>query len=149
MFDFISVHWDKLSSPPEFAALVVILVAIGGAVYYLFIRKKDGLDEAQEKKIAENYKLAYDSQEARIKSLEIETKSCNDQHHQSLQLIGQLQGQIDTLKTIPLDRIYKGISSVERHINANTKALEALPSAMQEVADKSMESMTELIDKSK
>lgn len=103
--DFLTVQWHKLDSLPEFFMLVVGIAAIALAIYYIFTRDKNKI-------VSENNKATIESYKERLEIVEAETRTCHEQHGESLKLIHGLQGKIEILKDIPLNNIDKSLNNI-------------------------------------
>lgn len=93
--DFLTVQWSKLDSLPEFIMLIGGIAAIGLAIYYIFTRDKN-------KVVSENNKATIESYKERLEIVELETKTCHEQHAESLKLIHGLQGELKAYKDLAL-----------------------------------------------
>lgn len=82
------------------AALAVLI----GNIYYV-VRSKNGKIQKEQ-----------------LDQLTVDFNNCEGQHKENLKLIHQLQGQIDTLKEIPLKEIKV---SLEKIADTNSQILEA------------------------
>lgn len=127
MFDFIHLDWDKLNSLPEFIALLVIVGGVAGAVYFIINQKKNQATADIDEKTIASYKNALES--TRV-DLQTQLDHCTAQHEESQTQLNQLnrtiaglQGEIKTLREIPLSDIAKGIQSI---METNSKILESL-----------------------
>lgn len=110
MFDFVIIQWEKLNSLPEFGALIVAIVGVAFAVYYIFLRKKEQSDED----IIKNYQVSIDSYKERLEAVEAETKSCHDQHKETIKQLGELKGRLDIVEDIPLEKIAESMQQIQR-----------------------------------
>lgn len=109
MFDFISVEWSKLNSLPELGTLILALVGVAFAVYYIFLRKKEQSDED----IINNYQVSIDSYKERLEAVETETRSCHEQHKETIKQLGELKGRLDVVEDIPLEKIAATMSDIQ------------------------------------
>lgn len=127
MFDFIHLDWDKLNSLPEFIGLLVIVGGLAVAVYYVINQKRSqAVSEIDEKTIA-SYKNALES--TRV-DLQTQLDHCTSQHEDAQKSIDRLnrtiaglQGEVKTLREIPLSDMAKGIENI---MKTNSQILEAL-----------------------
>lgn len=125
--DFLTLNWNKLDSLPEFATLLVIVGVVAVAVYYIINQKRtQAVSEIDEKTIA-SYKNALES--TRV-DLQTQLDHCSANHEKSEDQIRQqdkkiagLQGEVKTLREIPLSEMSKGIENI---MNTNGKILETL-----------------------
>ena len=103
--DFLTVQWSKLDSLPEFIMLIGGISAIGLAIWYVFTRDRNKIT-------GENNRATIESYKERLEAVELETKTCHEQHGKSLKLIHGLQGKIEILKDIPLNNIDKSLNNI-------------------------------------
>lgn len=100
--DFLTVQWHKLDSLPEFFMLIVGVCAVGLAVWYVFNKKKTDAVEKLDERTIKSYQENNKALEDRLKLVETETKTCHEQHAESLKLIHGLQGEIKAYKDLAL-----------------------------------------------
>lgn len=95
MFDFININWDKLNSPTELGAFILIIITIGTAVWYILSKRKADAVEKLDQRTILSYK-------ERLEVVEKETQDCHNQHAESLKMIHTLQGELNTYKELVL-----------------------------------------------
>lgn len=95
MFDFLNINWEKLNSPVELATLVVIVSAVGVAIWYTLNRKKSDAIEKLDQRTILSYK-------ERLEVVEKETKDCHEQHADSIKQISELRGELKAYKALVL-----------------------------------------------
>jgi len=95
MLDFVTINWDKLSSPAEIVVFVMAVVAVGLAIWYLFNKKKADVVEKLDERTIVSYK-------ERLEIVEKETQACHEQHNETKQMVKHLQGQLDAYSKMVL-----------------------------------------------
>lgn len=127
MFDFVTLNWDRLNSLPEFIALLVIVGGVAGAVYFIINQKRSQATTDIDEKTIASYKNALES--TRL-DLQTQLDHCTSQHEESQKsidkqnrVIAGLQGEVKTLREIPLSDMAKGIENI---MKTNSQILEAL-----------------------
>ena len=100
--DFLTVQWSKLDSLPEFFMLIAGVCAVGLAIWYVFNKKKTDAVEKLDERTIKSYQENNKALEDRLKIVEAETKTCHEQHGESLKLIHGLQGELKAYKDLAL-----------------------------------------------
>lgn len=115
-FDWLTIHLDKIDTLPEWVSLLFFLSAIGLAFWYIFNKQKNDAIQKIDGETITSYKSALESTRA---DLQAQLDHCSSQHKDSQDQINQLntviaelQGQIKTLREIPLAELAKGIDKV-------------------------------------
>jgi len=126
-FDWLTIHVEKINTVQEWTSLILLISLIAGAVWYILDKKKaDAIQKIDTETIA-SYKNALDSTR---KDLQSQLDHCSSQHIDSQnqinelnKVIAELQGQIKTLREIPLAEMAKSIDKV---VVVNGKMLDEL-----------------------
>lgn len=125
--DFLHISWDKLDSLPEFIVLIGGVSAIGLAIWYVFKRDKDKITSQNNEATIESYKNALESTrvdlQTQLDHCTAQHKDSQDQINKQNEVISGLQGEIKTLREIPLAEMAKGIESL---MKINGKILDTL-----------------------
>lgn len=114
MFDAITIKWSEIDSIPEVGVLLVGLAVAGYVVWYMFMRKRDETKENDIKDIIRNYQISIDSYKERLETVENETKTCHEQHKESIKQLGEVRGRLDVVENIPLKDIAKSMKEIQR-----------------------------------
>lgn len=126
-FDWITIHIDKINTLSEWTSLIFILSIVAGIVWYILSKKKaDAIQKIDTETIA-SYKNALDSTrtdlQAQLDHCSTQHKDSQDQINELNKVISDLQGQIKTLREIPLAEMAKSIDKV---VIVNGKMLDEL-----------------------
>lgn len=128
-FDWLTIHLEKVNTLPEWASLLVFITAIGLAVWYMFNKQKNEAIQKIDVETITSYKSALESTRVDLQSqldhCSSQHKDSQDQINQLNTIIAELQGQIKTLREIPLAEMAKGIDKV---VVTNGKILDELRS---------------------
>lgn len=112
-FDWLTIHLEKVNTLPEWASLLVFITAIGLAVWYMFNKQKNEAIQKIDVETITSYKSALESTRVDLQSqldhCSSQHKDSQDQINQLNTIIAELQGQIKTLREIPLAEMAKGI----------------------------------------
>lgn len=126
-FDWLTIHVDKINTLSEWTSLIFILSIVAGIVWYILSKKKaDAIQKIDTETIA-SYKNALDSTrtdlQAQLDHCSTQHKDSQDQINELNKVISDLQGQIKTLREIPLAEMAKSIDKV---VIVNGKMLDEL-----------------------
>lgn len=126
-FDWLTIHVDKINTLQEWTSLLLLLSLAAGVIWYILDKKKTDAIQKIDTDTINSYKSALDSTR---KDLQSQLDHCSSQHKESQdqinelnKVISDLQGQIKTLREIPLAEMAK---SIEKVVTINGKMLDEL-----------------------
>ena len=117
----------------QIASIVVaVLLAISGVVGIFYANAKNSLakttTENYEKTI-KSYKDIVESQEIKINTLTDDMKELRQMHTENVKMIGQLQGELQTWKQLPIKELAENMAFVTevQYIMAKHMGIDHLP----------------------
>jgi len=126
-FDWLTIHVDKINTLSEWTSLIFLLSIAATVVWYVLSKKKADAIQKIDSNTITSYKNALESTRT---DLQTQLDHCSSQHKESQdqinelnKVISDLQGQIKTLREIPLADMAKSIDKV---VVVNGKMLDEL-----------------------
>ncbi len=126
-FDWLTIHVDKINTLSEWTSLIFLLSIAATVVWYVLSKKKADAIQKIDSNTITSYKNALESTRT---DLQAQLDHCSSQHKESQdqinelnKVISDLQGQIKTLREIPLADMAKSIDKV---VVVNGKMLDEL-----------------------
>lgn len=117
----------------QIASIVVaVLLAISGIVGIFYANAKNTLAKATTEnyeKTIKSYKDIVESQEIKINTLSDDMKELRHMHTENVKMIGQLQGELQTWKQLPIKELADNMAFVTevQYIMAKHMGIDHLP----------------------